>query len=232
VWWPVFPTPSENYSVVAPDLPGLGKSEALHGRLSAARVVDWLEDVIGECCDGPVVLVATSMGGAFGLRFAVSHPEMLQRLILTDAQGLAPFRPPLGFFIAANLNTLRPSQRTMRRLTRYVIHDQEHVRRLHGAAFDSFLAYMISRGGRAEVRQAMLRHQGQFAAHPRDCACRARSSRGVDMGSTRPALPPLERDRCQLPIRLAAEGDRRCRPSPLRRTALRLHRSSELTAAR
>jgi pimeloyl-ACP methyl ester carboxylesterase len=155
VWWPVFPTLSENFRVVAPDLPGLGESEALQGRLSAARVVEWLENVIGECCVGPAVLVATSMGAAFGLRFAVSHPEMLQRLILTDAQGLAPFRPPLGFFLAANLNSLRPSQATARRLTRYVIHNREHVRPLHGPVFDTFLAYMISRGGRAEVKRAM-----------------------------------------------------------------------------
>ncbi len=155
VWWPVFRALSENFRVVAPDLPGLGESEALPGPPSASRVVGWLGDVIEECCDGPVTLVATSLSGGFGLRFAAAHPDRVRGLILTDSQGLAPFRPPPGFLIATTLNRLRPSQATAGRLVRYVIHDQDDVRRIHGPLWDVFISYMVSQTGRGEVRRAM-----------------------------------------------------------------------------
>lgn len=155
VWWPVFRALSRMYKVVAPDLPGLGESQALRGRLTAARIVEWLGEVIEECCDESVTLVATSLAGGFGLRLAAAQPGRVRNLILTDAQGLALFRPPPGFLVATTHSRLRPTSASVKHLVRYVIHDQEQVRRLHAPLWDAFLGYMISQAGRREVRRAM-----------------------------------------------------------------------------
>jgi pimeloyl-ACP methyl ester carboxylesterase len=162
VWWPVLPTLSSEYRVVAPDLPGLGESAALSDRPSPPLIVEWLNDVVEQCFDDPITLVATSLSGGFGLLYAARHPERLRAVILTDAQGLAAFRPPPGFFIWTTLNRLRPSPAATTRLTRYLIHDQEHVRRLHGSLWDLFLGYMVSQIARREIREAM----GGYASRP------------------------------------------------------------------
>lgn len=166
VWWPAFPALSLKFRVVAPDLPGLGESKAPEHRPSPPLVADWLSDVVGELFDEPITMVATSLSGGFGLLFAAHHPERLRSLILTDTQGLAPFRPPLGFLVATTLNRLRSNPSAMRRLTRYLIHDQEHVRRLHGARWDLFLSYMVSQIGRREVRKAMAGYASRSVARP------------------------------------------------------------------
>ncbi len=166
VWWPVIPALSESFRVVAPDLPGLGESESLPGRPSIPHVVQWLAGVIEEYCDEPATLVATSLSGGFGLRFAAVHSDRLRDLILTDAQGLAPFRPPPGFLIATTFNRLRPGPASARRLARYVIHDQESVRQLHGSLWDTFIGYMVSQTGRGEVKQAMSGYATRATARP------------------------------------------------------------------
>jgi pimeloyl-ACP methyl ester carboxylesterase len=77
VWWPVFSGLAANHRVVAPDLPGLGESEAFNRPPSPSLVSEWLDDVVEECFDDPITLVATSLSGGFGLRFAAAHPKTL-----------------------------------------------------------------------------------------------------------------------------------------------------------
>jgi pimeloyl-ACP methyl ester carboxylesterase len=166
VWWPVIALLSQDYRVVAPDLPGIGESTAFEGRPTPSRVVDWVSDVIEELCDEPPVLVATSLSGGFGLRVAAVDAKRLRSLILTDAQGLAPFRPPPGFFVWTTINRLRPSRATARRLARYLIHDQDHVRRIHGSLFDVLLDYLVSQASRSEIRKAMSGYASRSIARP------------------------------------------------------------------
>lgn len=181
VWWPVIPALSEEFRVCAPDVPGLGESQPLDGSPDADRVVRWLGEVVRACCNDPVVLVATSLGSAFALRLAVAHPERIRALIVTDAQGLAPFRPPPGFFIATVLNTLRPSEAALRRIVHYVIHDQHAVAQLHGPLWDEFRAYMVAQAGRRTVRRAMRGLASRANARPVAPASLAKIDRPVGM---------------------------------------------------
>jgi pimeloyl-ACP methyl ester carboxylesterase len=52
---------------IAPDLPGLGRSEVRADRLDAPGVVAWLEALIEQTCTQPPTLVGISLGGALAV---------------------------------------------------------------------------------------------------------------------------------------------------------------------
>lgn len=63
-WVQVIPHLVPSHRVVAPDLPGLGRSHALTERLDASSVVAWLDDLITQTCAEPPTLIGISLGGA------------------------------------------------------------------------------------------------------------------------------------------------------------------------
>jgi pimeloyl-ACP methyl ester carboxylesterase len=77
------------HRVIAPDLPGFGRSEMPSGRISIqgyARVIDELCRELGV--DGPVI-VGNSMGGFVGAEVALAFPTRVSRLVLVSAAGLS-----------------------------------------------------------------------------------------------------------------------------------------------
>ncbi|MGW7477914.1 alpha/beta fold hydrolase [Nonomuraea muscovyensis] len=76
LWAPV--TPHLPGPVLAPDLPGLGRSAATDRPVDA-----WLADLLGPVRTRPV-LVAHSLACGPALRFAVEHPERVSRLVLVS----------------------------------------------------------------------------------------------------------------------------------------------------
>jgi pimeloyl-ACP methyl ester carboxylesterase len=78
-----------SHRVIAPDLPGFGRSEMPSGRISIqayARIVDELCRELG--IDDPVV-VGNSMGGFIGAELALAFPTRVRRLVLVSAAGLS-----------------------------------------------------------------------------------------------------------------------------------------------
>jgi len=77
------------HRVIAPDLPGFGRSEMPSGRISIqgfARVIDSLCDVL-EISE-PVV-VGNSMGGFVGAELALAFPTRVRKLVLISAAGIS-----------------------------------------------------------------------------------------------------------------------------------------------
>jgi pimeloyl-ACP methyl ester carboxylesterase len=77
------------FRVIAPDLPGFGRSEMPAGRISIqglARVVDALCD--GLEISGPIV-VGNSMGGFIGAELALAFPTRVSKLVLISAAGIS-----------------------------------------------------------------------------------------------------------------------------------------------
>jgi pimeloyl-ACP methyl ester carboxylesterase len=74
------------HRVVAPDLRGLGESEASEGPTSMARFADDLEHLLRQLGTGPVVLVGHSMGGYVALAFQDRHPGLLRGLVLVGTR--------------------------------------------------------------------------------------------------------------------------------------------------
>jgi pimeloyl-ACP methyl ester carboxylesterase len=78
-----------SFRVLAPDLPGFGRSEMPAGRISIqgfARVIDRLCDQLG--IENPVV-VGNSMGGFIGAELALAFPTRVRKLVLVSAAGIS-----------------------------------------------------------------------------------------------------------------------------------------------
>jgi pimeloyl-ACP methyl ester carboxylesterase len=78
-----------SFRVLAPDLPGFGRSEMPAGRISIqgfARVIDRLCDQLGV--ENPVV-VGNSMGGFIGAELALAFPTRVRKLVLVSAAGIS-----------------------------------------------------------------------------------------------------------------------------------------------
>src|SRR5438093_164447 len=54
-WVSLLPGLLATHRVVAPDLPGHGASGVGEGRLDAARVLRWLEELVEQTCEAPPV---------------------------------------------------------------------------------------------------------------------------------------------------------------------------------
>lgn len=90
------PALSRQHNVMLYDLRGHGRSEFVAAGYDSATMVRDLLALTADFHNVPVTVVGHSFGGLVALRFALSHPERVQRLILVDAPlpaetgGLAP----------------------------------------------------------------------------------------------------------------------------------------------
>ena len=95
----------DSYQVIAPDLPGHGRSDGGLVPYGLTFYVDWLVELLDAQRIQRIRLVGHSMGGAIAAAFAVRHPERIERLALVDALGLSSKLPWLG---ARNISASLP----------------------------------------------------------------------------------------------------------------------------
>src|ERR1700748_2308853 len=76
----VAPELSHSFRVIVPELPGFGRSEAVHGGLAA--VADRMADAVKDASAGeaPIVL-GNGYGGFVALQMAIRHPGIAARFI-------------------------------------------------------------------------------------------------------------------------------------------------------
>ena len=87
-WVQVIPELTDNYHVIAIDLPGFGgsdKHQVQYAPQKYSQLVNW---VVSQFAHGPVVVIGHSMGGAVSLRYAHNYPEQVSRLIMVDVAGI------------------------------------------------------------------------------------------------------------------------------------------------
>lgn len=75
-----------NYRVIAPDLRGLGESEATAGPVSMLRFAEDLYALSQHLEAGPVILAGHSMGGYVAMAFAKAFPQALRKLALVGTR--------------------------------------------------------------------------------------------------------------------------------------------------
>lgn len=73
---------SQRFHCISVDLPGYGNSPPLKERVTIQAYAELLADFIEQYSDGPVVLVGHSMGGMLSINLALSHPILVQRMVL------------------------------------------------------------------------------------------------------------------------------------------------------
>ena len=89
------------YRVIAPDLPGFGRSAAPHGGLSSAFFARTLLALLAALDIPQATVVGSSMGATIALRLALAQPAAVSRLVLLDGA------PPVGGSAALSSRTLQ-----------------------------------------------------------------------------------------------------------------------------
>ena len=87
-WQRVLPVLTNNYHVIAIDLPGFGGSDNHQVQFAPEKYAQLVNWVVSQYAHGPVIVIGHSMGGAVSLRYAHSYPEQVARLIMVDIAGV------------------------------------------------------------------------------------------------------------------------------------------------
>jgi pimeloyl-ACP methyl ester carboxylesterase len=180
-WLRVMPQLVRTHRVIAPDLPGHGSSEVMGGRLDGERVLAWLDELIDAACDGRPTLVGHVLGGSIAARYAVAHSERLERLVLVDTLGLAPFRPAPSFGMRLVGFTVRPTGRSYERFMRKCSVDLDALRSEMGELWAPYEAYNLQLARTPSVKASVRSLMRQV---------------GV------PRIPPEDLERIEVPVAL------------------------------
>lgn len=93
-WRYNIPALAEHFRVIALDLPGYGRSEKSGDYpYTLSFFASTIRDLIAELELGDVTLVGQSMGGQIAMVAALTHPDVIDRLVLVDPAGIETFEP-------------------------------------------------------------------------------------------------------------------------------------------
>lgn len=87
-WQPVIDELSDHFTVLAPDLPGHGRSDKPRGDYSLGAYASVLRDLLDVLELGQATVVGQSLGGGIAMQFAYQYPELCGRLVLVGSGGL------------------------------------------------------------------------------------------------------------------------------------------------
>jgi pimeloyl-ACP methyl ester carboxylesterase len=141
-WLRVIPALTPRHRVVAPDLPGQGETGQTAGG-TREEVLEWLDALVEETCEGAAAVVGVTLGGAVAARYAAEHPERVDRLVLVDALGLAPFAPAPRFAAALNAFLAGPGGETYDGLWNVCAFDFDPMRAAMGTSWEALRAYTV-----------------------------------------------------------------------------------------
>ncbi|MBB2947152.1 pimeloyl-ACP methyl ester carboxylesterase [Actinoplanes lutulentus] len=86
---------SATHTVIAPDLPGHGDSDAPAGDYSLGALAAALRDLLVVLGHSSATVIGHSLGGGIALQFAYQFPERTERLVLISSGGLGPQLTPM-----------------------------------------------------------------------------------------------------------------------------------------
>jgi pimeloyl-ACP methyl ester carboxylesterase len=142
-WRRVIPMLTARHRVVVPDLPGQGETGQTAGG-TREDVLDWLDALVERTCDGPATVAGVTLGGAVAAWYAAEHPERVDRLVLVDALGLAPFTPAPRFGAALNSFLAGPGGETYDALWDVCAFDFDPMRAAMGEEWEALRAYAVA----------------------------------------------------------------------------------------
>jgi pimeloyl-ACP methyl ester carboxylesterase len=94
-WNHAIPLLAASGTVIAPDLPGNGRSAKPRGDYSLGAYASFLRDFVTALGHERVTIVGQSLGGGIALQFSYQFPERVERLVLVGAGGLGEEVMPL-----------------------------------------------------------------------------------------------------------------------------------------
>jgi pimeloyl-ACP methyl ester carboxylesterase len=94
-WNDVVPHLAENYTVIAPDLLGHGRSDKPRADYSVAAYANGMRDLLSVLGIEHVTVVGHSLGGGVAMQFCYQFPHMVDRLVLVSSGGVTKDVHPL-----------------------------------------------------------------------------------------------------------------------------------------
>jgi pimeloyl-ACP methyl ester carboxylesterase len=94
-WKRVMPALSEQFTVLAPDLLGHGRSAKDAGDYSLGSLASGLRDLLVALGHERATIVGQSLGGGVAMQLAYQYPERCERLVLVSSGGLGREVNPL-----------------------------------------------------------------------------------------------------------------------------------------
>ncbi len=92
------------FHVITLDFPGHGLTRAPAGyQLSGAGLADFVADFASKLALPKFAVAGNSLGGGAAWQLAVRHPDLIDALILVDAAGFPPSKPPSSIPLAFRL---------------------------------------------------------------------------------------------------------------------------------
>jgi pimeloyl-ACP methyl ester carboxylesterase len=97
-WAGYMPSYAARFHVFCADLPGeAGKSSPERPDWRGPAFAEWVEDVLDACGIAKARLMGVSQGGWTALKFAVAHPERVDRMVLVSPGGIVRDRFSFAF---------------------------------------------------------------------------------------------------------------------------------------
>jgi pimeloyl-ACP methyl ester carboxylesterase len=124
-WQEIIPQLAQNYTVIAPDLLGHGRSDKPRADYSVAAYANGMRDLLKLLGIERVTVIGHSLGGGVAMQFAYQYPTLCERLVLASSGGVcADVSPLLRIAAAPNSELLMPllMNATARKLTRWFVH--------------------------------------------------------------------------------------------------------------
>jgi pimeloyl-ACP methyl ester carboxylesterase len=156
VWRWAFTAFSPRYRCLAPDLAGFGLSEKPRRDHSIDAYSVWLGKYLDALGYPRVTLVGHSMGGTIALRFALDHPERVEKLALVNPllQGATAFGGKIRFMMMPLVRSAAFAMLRSVSLRRWIVRDftfahplddelaADAARGTYSSSIDSMLACM------------------------------------------------------------------------------------------
>ncbi|WP_016835783.1 alpha/beta fold hydrolase [Herbaspirillum lusitanum] len=130
-WKSCLPAYAKNFRVIAPDMPGFGRtgkpdpSQYDYSQESRNRHLIALLEKLGA---GPVNIIGNSMGGATALGIAIERPDLINKMVLMGSAGLAIANPDPSYMQAfSSYDYTREAMRVLMKALagpRYVIDEE------------------------------------------------------------------------------------------------------------
>jgi pimeloyl-ACP methyl ester carboxylesterase len=88
-WEPVHAKLAQRFTVIAPDLLGHGESDKPRADYSLAAFANGMRDLLATLGIDRVTVVGHSFGGGVAMQFAYQYPQLVDRIVLVSAGGVA-----------------------------------------------------------------------------------------------------------------------------------------------
>jgi pimeloyl-ACP methyl ester carboxylesterase len=88
-WEPVLAKLAQRFTVIAPDLLGHGESDKPRADYSLPAFANGMRDLLATLGIDRVTIVGHSFGGGVAMQFAYQYPQLVERVVLVSAGGVA-----------------------------------------------------------------------------------------------------------------------------------------------